>query len=533
VTLIYRARIDVGPARSAQDVERAFSDWLQHKRLRPALPVSGARRLPTGQEVYRASHAADGIEALRLSLLDVNKQGRWRTTCTAVRADGGPWQLVVDLDRTGAGPAPPPIAPVIVRTLLGEDSSSPAGTPLRAHAVPVSAGDAQVVLDAIHWPTRDVPVVVAYDDDADRVEALASTLAGVALVFRLLPGAPAAFNDAAGAGYRIRRGSWRTYLPGAGLEDDEPRRHRSLAAERIADHPDVAIRTIAGSLRSSSLAMTLPPLYLEQVADLPGFRSAERLVRREQIAAAPAHDQQADTAAVEEELIELVEGLERELDEQRAARRDHERQRDEALLDLALAAEELSRERGRVAHLERELATRDVRPWEITSPVLDESPIGFAELLEWAPERLPLLSLGQRTRACLELDDSARAATWVVKVWEGLLALQSFAEGRAAGFEGNFEQWCRETPPGGRAYPANSVAMTEHETVQGNKAMRSARTFAVPEAVEASGSVAMWAHIKIDNRDPAPRLHFHDDTRGTGQVYVGYVGGHLLSPKTS
>jgi hypothetical protein len=43
----------------------------------------------------------------------------------------------------------------------------------------------------------------------------------------------------------------------------------------------------------------------------------------------------------------------------------------------------------------------------------------------------------------------------------------------------------------------------------------------------------MWAHVKIDNRDPAPRLHFHDDTRGSGKVYVGYIGPHLPSPKTT
>lgn len=531
MTLIYRARVDLGADRTAQSIEDVFADWLQHKRLPRDLPVSGARRLPKGQEVYRASHAADGVEALRLSLLDVNKQGRWRTTCTAVRSDGSTWQIVVDLDHTGAGPTPPPVAPVLVRNLLAEDSASPAGTPLRGHAVPVTSTDVELVLDAIRWPARDVPVVVAYDEGAERVGALASTLAGVALVFHLLPGAPAAFNDAAGAGYRIRWGGWRTYLPGACAEDDDPRRHRSLAGERIAEDPDAATRIIAGALRSSSLAKSLPELYQERVAELPGFRSAERIVRRDPAQADPAAGD--STGVAEEELIELVEGLERELDEQRAARRDYERQRDEAELDLALAAEELARERGRVAHLERELAARDVRVWEIASPQDLETPLGFAELLECAAGRLPLLSLGERTAACLELDDSVRAATWVVKVWEALLALQSFAQGRADGFEGNFEQWCREPPAGGRPYPANSVAMTEHETVHTNRAMRSARTFAVPVSIDPAGSVAMWAHIKIDNKDPAPRVHFYDDTRGSGRVYIGYIGSHLLSPKTS
>jgi hypothetical protein len=112
--------------------------------------------------------------------------------------------------------------------------------------------------------------------------------------------------------------------------------------------------------------------------------------------------------------------------------------------------------------------------------------------------------------------------------------LQSFAQARVAGdFEGNVEQWCRDCPPGARIVSANALSMTEHETVQNHKAMRDARTFAVPKTVHPDGRVAMWAHYKIDIRDPAPRLHFHDDTRGTGKVYVGYIGRHLLSPKTT
>jgi hypothetical protein len=101
-------------------------------------------------------------------------------------------------------------------------------------------------------------------------------------------------------------------------------------------------------------------------------------------------------------------------------------ERDVAELDLALAAEQLARERGRVARLERKLAARDVRVWEIASPQNLETPLVFAELLECAAERRPLSSLGERTAAaCLELDDSVRVGAWIVKVWEALLALQA------------------------------------------------------------------------------------------------------------
>jgi hypothetical protein len=532
MALIYRASLVTEPARSAVQLEGEFAGWLRHKRLPPSLPVSGARRLQGGQEVYRASHAADGIEALRLSLAEDNAHGRWRTTCTAVREDDGPWQVVIDLDRTGGGPPPPPLAPVLVRRLLGPGTTSPEGTPLRSHAVAVGPDDVDTLLDAIRWDKRDVPVVVAYDEDVDRVEKLADALAGVALVVRLAAEAPSRFNESAGAGYRLRRGAWRTFLPGACADEDDPRRHRALAPERIVRDGEAAVRLLAGSFRSSAVATPLPQLYREKVADIPGFRSAERLARRE----APVAGSIPPTggADVEEALIQMVESLEREVEEERAARRDHERERDEAVLDTALSAEELSRARSRLQRLERELLAVDVRPWDLEPDAELETPIGFAELVKTSREQLSHLVLGSEVESCLELEDSARAATWVVKVWEGLLALQSFAEGRmSGGYEGNFEQWCRDSPPGARTVSANIVAMSEHERVQSHKAMRRARTFQVPEAVDASGSALMWAHIKIDNRDPAPRIHFLDDTRGTGKVYVGYIGKHLLSPKTT
>jgi hypothetical protein len=233
-------------------------------------------------------------------------------------------------------------------------------------------------------------------------------------------------------------------------------------------------------------------------------------------------------------LVALVEESDRNLADERAARAAHERERDDALLDSALLADDLSSARSRIQFLERELLRHDVRSWELSTPVALPIPGSFEELLTAAGDHLALVDMGSGTRASLELDDNARASVWVVKAWDALLALQSFAEAQGAGnFEGNVEQWCRDCPPGARVVSANALAMTEHQTVQTSKTMREARTFDVPEAVHRDGRVEMWAHVKIDVRDPAPRLHFYDDTRGTGKVYVGYLGRHLPSPKTT
>jgi hypothetical protein len=44
----------------------------------------------------------------------------------------------------------------------------------------------------------------------------------------------------------------------------------------------------------------------------------------------------------------------------------------------------------------------------------------------------------------------------------------------------------------------------------------------------------MWAHLKLlSYGQTSPRLHYYDDTRRSGCVYVGYVGRHLRNTQTS
>lgn len=45
----------------------------------------------------------------------------------------------------------------------------------------------------------------------------------------------------------------------------------------------------------------------------------------------------------------------------------------------------------------------------------------------------------------------------------------------------------------------------------------------------------MDEHVRLEKgSDPAPRIHFYDDTGGaTGKVYVGYLGRHLPNFQTN
>lgn len=45
--------------------------------------------------------------------------------------------------------------------------------------------------------------------------------------------------------------------------------------------------------------------------------------------------------------------------------------------------------------------------------------------------------------------------------------------------------------------------------------------------------IRMAAHFKPTWTDTfAPRMHYFDDTDGTGKIYVGYIGRHLTNTKS-
>jgi hypothetical protein len=60
------------------------------------------------------------------------------------------------------------------------------------------------------------------------------------------------------------------------------------------------------------------------------------------------------------------------------------------------------------------------------------------------------------------------------------------------------------------------------------------RVFPVPPAVDPTRQIFMEAHFKIAQSGiVSPRLHYYNDVRGSGQVYVGYIGTHLRNSQTN
>jgi hypothetical protein len=109
--------------------------------------------------------------------------------------------------------------------------------------------------------------------------------------------------------------------------------------------------------------------------------------------------------------------------------------------------------------------------------------------------------------------------------WEYLQVLDDYARAKVMkAFDNNFMQFLKHTPSGFRTMSSHKYAPVESEQTANRKSLLEVRTFNVPYEVDPSGKALMEAHLKLSRRI---RIHFLDDTRVSGQVYVGYIGNHL------
>ncbi|OLT42137.1 hypothetical protein BJF86_15425 [Serinicoccus sp. CNJ-927] len=166
-----------------------------------------------------------------------------------------------------------------------------------------------------------------------------------------------------------------------------------------------------------------------------------------------------------------------------------------------------------------------------------ESPESFTELLEWWAEgRLTGVVWTGDDSVTQALDDNDPLGTWAGRAWDALRALSGYYEvcAQAEGFAGGVHQYLKETPAGYPGFSANKHVPVESQTVLTNQKWRAERVLPVPTDVCPEGQVLMQSHMRIGARSTiAPRLHYYDDTSGTGKVYVGYLGRHLHNTKTN
>lgn len=282
----------------------------------------------------------------------------------------------------------------------------------------------------------------------------------------------------------------------------------------------------------------------------PGRRDARQLALRvqsalEQVATdlGPFFDAATLEVSTDREPAGRVDDLEQQLAGSRA-----ESDRMEHLVERLEAS--LTRERSRIRELEHELGYTERPPSRPSGdeegdapgtvpdapyapptapgePVPDREFASFAELLDRVRAELDLVELGDAVTSAEELDRHGKAPVWRSRTWHALAALQEYAFARRDnGTTTAFRAWLEEHPDP-RVSPLNVVpAETSYTT--SNAGLRQARTFAVSTEVAPSGRAVFGAHIKLDRgQSNALRLHYLDDTSGTGKVHIGYLGTHL------
>lgn len=188
----------------------------------------------------------------------------------------------------------------------------------------------------------------------------------------------------------------------------------------------------------------------------------------------------------------------------------------------------------RVEDAERRASEAERRTVEALTRAVDmraESEIAKARTVE------AVLRLADRCLATIGIHDSVVERAVVLDrsgsrrsraraVGSVIAALHAYATDSTRG--GDFKEWCAAGGRDGVSYSANRVAMHESVSVQRDQQQSAARVFPVDVLLDDSERMQMLAHIKLDQGPTAPRLYFHDDTRGrTGKIHIGYVGPHL------
>ncbi|MEV7775560.1 hypothetical protein [Kitasatospora sp. NPDC086791] len=485
--------------------------------------------------------------------------GTQQLTLTVATGAGGPtWvRLEAETHNTGSGVRTPCRVPVpeLARSLLPLLDATDG--PATVHSAPrvITADEVDALIDELCDPDRRLPVVVAsvpVNLPTDRwvedvVGPLCHQLPGLATAYVLDPGARTGFNVALEY-HTVYGGAVRTYLPEVDpASRQDGARHPVLARGRIEEDLRRAAGLLAREPRRLAAEQPLPPpLAAVPVLRVPPSRlrpaagqsadrsavdqGAEQTAARAELAAL-AHEEQQDRAEQQARADEL----ERVRHTLRLERRDH-RERGQAREGHDTREVREGRE-GRLRAGARALAGRHCST-SGSGPALGQHSAGrpgsFTELLARLGE-FPLLSFTGDQKAALALDELQRTgAGWARLAWDGLTALQEYAEAAVRGAAGgDFKQWCEHTPEGCHRFPPRKAVRGESRTVFSHTKWKRERMLPVPECVDASRRAFMGAHLRIGGGRTAPRLHYLDDCSGSGRIYVGYIGLHLTNTRTN
>ncbi|MFE0642815.1 hypothetical protein ACFW2Y_14550 [Streptomyces sp. NPDC058877] len=493
--LVYRSVLPVPEneqERMFAGARSCFTSWLESKGLATQLSSGVHRLTDTYTLTVTDSYDTEGHQtALRLRLRE-NKEdkheGTWQTTLTsALDQESGAAYVGVDLEHY---PSPgkrqfTPIPPRLVRELLDQFTVTDGAIRLSTAPHSIGADSVGLLVSALTDPERGLPLILAAEPSNDDptwerlLTGVVRNLFGIASVFRLEREAIPVFREAAGDRHDVFSGQIRTYLPDVTLGSAEDgRRHRLLTYRRLSD-PKFRNADIRISRYPRQHAVTTPQPTLLAEAAFPGIEEVLKDLRaaRSQTAE-PLGNETIDSLRTQlntanetidkalEELSEaasardLAERSRRALDEQlREATDRYEYE----IADHDATQSELSALRHQVAVLQQRLVKAGRAEDAYTPPAEEPAPMSFVELNERVRDRLKHLILTYDKSKAEDLDDDMKSSTWASKVWDALLALDSYSASSASdeGFDGTFRDFCEDAPQGMRTYPVTRLAMVD------------------------------------------------------------------------
>lgn len=532
MALIYRSIVEVeDPAAAfAARIATHVESWLRWKCRDTELEIPEAGDIlldEHGLEIQVRHGLSSVCQVRRISVFENQRDDglRVKTTSTAILGEDTSW-CWIDLERwTHEAHADMwiPSPPGLVGAVLRQESCHRGGLAFAQHPTSAEAEGGVRVAEHVLNPRRDAQlVVVSYNervpDDGvvaiGRGRALAKRLAGVAPVFVLGKGAVEAFSreitGAVGEGFDVHSGAVRVYQPGVGSPNDYAGRHRYVPFHKLSERP------------VELAAAILTPQVLRRAVEIPPPR-IWRAAARELVQTGVG----ADTSVFDElfdEMTKTIEDLGR-------AESDIRVERDEERLENAKLARENDHFKRLVGYLRdrlRKLEPEAVRQEPGPDPF---DPVLSIEVLTEGRARLSRVVLPDHLDTSVQALDAQGDESWAGRAWRALRALDNYAALKGDGtFDGSFATYCGQAA-GDHLIPEGWVALTETKQTMANAEFRRQRTLPVETEVSASGEIVMESHIKIVKGSPqAPRIHFHDDTRGsTGKIHIGWFGAHLDS----
>jgi len=487
------------------------------------------------------------------------------TLTIASETDDGPSLLRIEAEHLPAGPGVRSAGripvPDLARTLIPLLDAADGPVQLSTTARVVTPDGLDALIDELCDPERRLPVVVASVPPAvplgtwqtEVLGPLLRQLPGLASLYVLSHTALPQFNVALEY-HKVYGGAVRTYLP----EVDPASRYDS------ARHPVMARQRIDEDVRRAAALLAREPRRVAAELPLPALLAAVPVLQLPPEAKAAPRCAEARRTQVTQDQPgrpdhqpDHREPDHREPDCRELDRRERQLRADE----LQLTRRGLLRSRRREARLvaetdEQYAALRHVsaqvrvltgRLRTVAGPDAvdlaglaaeawaeeEGTPASFGELVGRFAE-FPLLEFTGDSKETLALDGQCDGAGWARLTWEGLTALQEYADAAVRGAAGgDFKQWCERTPPGCHRFPPRKAVRGESRAVSGHAKWRRQRMLPVPACVDSSRRAFMGAHLRIGGGGTAPRVHYLDDCSSSGRIYVGYIGLHLTNTRTN